>query len=661
MSNLAACIESVAPRLGLTLMHSLWQGTAVAIALVVILWFQRNASSVLRYSCCCAAMVVFVLLVAVTFAELDPARSPSQTGAAVTPIDLPPLPVLVTSPTAIAQPAHSISRSQPMSVIDPMRWTGFAWLLGAAVVALWHLLGWIWLSRNAPGRELDAEPMLGRLAEALGIRRSVGLVESSRLNVPAVVGVLRPMILIPLGLLNDLAPDQVEAILIHELAHIRRHDYLVNLLQVVVESLLFYHPATWWISSQIRREREHCCDDIAAKRLTPRNYVSALLALEQRRWPTAHALVAANGGTLLERVQRLLGRGSSSRRRPVRSAVAAIVVIACIFLPVAMQGCDKPKSSTVLPTTVASAADDDAKPSGILPDDLKPDHAIGRIGLGDLVRVSINDLVGLGVETSVEKRVADPQGTINLPLIGDIKVAGLTDSEAQRPIADAYRDSKIISNAQVFVTTTEASSRRFTIMGSGVEKPGAYYITDSNFRLIEALTLADVHLEGLKTVLVIRKGEDSKTRTLKIPVAELIAGDPNVNVAIHILDAIILPPPAKPSSTALVEAPVDRHVPDHGEFWIGGTSIKRVGVYVLPVGGITLKQAIISAGGLDDGYVRVFRRDGVKETLAFENVEYSKLLSGAVNDIELHPGDTVMVNATSQPWQGATTQQAVTP
>jgi protein involved in polysaccharide export with SLBB domain len=286
---------------------------------------------------------------------------------------------------------------------------------------------------------------------------------------------------------------------------------------------------------------------------------------------------------------------------------------------------------------------------------------LGRIGLGDLVDVSVNDLVGLGVETSVEKRVADPQGTVNLPLIGDIKVAGLTDSEAQRPIADAYRDGDIISNAQIFVTTKEATSRRFTIIGSAVEKPGAYYITDSNYRLIEALTVADVHLEGLKTVLVIRKGEGSKTRTLKIPVAELIAGDSGVNVAIHIGDAIILPPPAKPSITALVEAPMDKKVADHGEFWIGGSSVKRVGVYTLPAGGITLKQAIISAGGLNDGYVRVFRRVSGKETLALDNVEYSKLLSGAVNDIELHPGDTVMVNATSQPWLGPTTQQAVTP
>ena len=100
------------------------------------------------------------------------------------------------------------------------------------------------------------------------ISRPVRLLESAIAEVPVVIGYLKPVILIPAGLLANLPVDQVEAILLHELAHIRRADYLVNLLQTMVESLLFYHPAVWWISHVIRTEREHCCDDFVLARDT---------------------------------------------------------------------------------------------------------------------------------------------------------------------------------------------------------------------------------------------------------------------------------------------------------------------------------------------------------------------------------------------------------
>src|SRR5262249_61594690 len=104
---------------------------------------------------------------------------------------------------------------------------------------------------------------LDRLIERMHLSRSVRLLATDRVDSPSVIGWLRPVILVPVGVLCGLAPEQVEALLAHELAHIRRHDYLVNVLQGIVESLLFYHPAVWWISNQIRAEREHCCDDLA--------------------------------------------------------------------------------------------------------------------------------------------------------------------------------------------------------------------------------------------------------------------------------------------------------------------------------------------------------------------------------------------------------------
>jgi HEAT repeat protein len=123
-----------------------------------------------------------------------------------------------------------------------------------------------------------------------------------------VVGWLRPVILLPASALTGLTPQQLEAIIAHELAHIRRHDYLINLLQAVIETLLFYHPAVWWVSRQIRQEREHCCDDLAVAvcgdSLT---YARALLEMEQLRAAGPQLAMAVNGGSLMNRIQRLVG------------------------------------------------------------------------------------------------------------------------------------------------------------------------------------------------------------------------------------------------------------------------------------------------------------------------------------------------------------------
>ena len=116
------------------------------------------------------------------------------------------------------------------------------------------------LVRPAPSEWQQA---LDRLKTRIRVSRPVRLLVSSLVQAPAVVGWLRPVVLVPVGALAGLPAEQIEALLVHELAHIRRHDYLVNVLQSVVEALLFYHPAVWWVSGHIRTEREQCCDDVA--------------------------------------------------------------------------------------------------------------------------------------------------------------------------------------------------------------------------------------------------------------------------------------------------------------------------------------------------------------------------------------------------------------
>ena len=162
------------------------------------------------------------------------------------------------------------------------------------------------------------------------LSRPVLLLESCFTDTPVLIGYLRPVILMPLGCLTGLPAAQIECILVHELGHVGRHDYLVNLLQSLVEGLLFYHPAVWWVSGVIRTEREHCCDDrVVATFGDARTYAATLAALEHRRTLTAQAALAATGGNLMIRIHRLLHqvptrshhRGPGAFRRPSASLI----------------------------------------------------------------------------------------------------------------------------------------------------------------------------------------------------------------------------------------------------------------------------------------------------------------------------------------------------
>jgi hypothetical protein len=166
------------------------------------------------------------------------------------------------------------------------------------------------------------------LGRRLGLHRAVTLLESAAVAVPVVVGWLRPVVLVPASTLAGLAPKQLEAILAHELAHIRRHDYLVNLFQAVVETLLFYHPAVWWVSTQIRRERENCCDDLAVAVCGDRlGYARALVELEGLRGAAPRLAMAVSGGSLSGRVRRLVSAPERSSRRPWAAGLLALALL----------------------------------------------------------------------------------------------------------------------------------------------------------------------------------------------------------------------------------------------------------------------------------------------------------------------------------------------
>ncbi len=197
-------------------------------------------------------------------------------------------------------------------------WVVIVWLAGAMVFWVRLAGGWVvaarmrsMLVRRAPP---EWQETLKKLGARIGLSRPVRLLVSALVQVPTVVGWLRPVVLVPVGALGGLPAEHLEALLLHELAHIRRHDYLINILQSVAESLLFYHPAVWWVSGHIRAERELCCDDVAVSVsgdvLT---YARALAQLESYRPAHLSAAIAANGGSLAEPHRKASGPVTAGR------------------------------------------------------------------------------------------------------------------------------------------------------------------------------------------------------------------------------------------------------------------------------------------------------------------------------------------------------------
>jgi GWxTD domain-containing protein len=326
MIRLETMLESwlqtpLASAVGWTLFHSLWQGVLIAIALAATLAFTRSVR--LRYLAASVAMGAMLLSFAVTLLYLAPRHHGFGASGRIA--------VLAWNQSA----GMNDIVKEPHRIADVLPWLVPFWITGVVLLYLRQLANWVWTRRLrrtgvcSPPR--CWQERLNVLANRLRIPRAVALLESGLAGAPVVMGHLRPVILMPVGLLAGLPAGQIESILLHELAHIRRQDYLINVLQTSIEGLLFYHPMVWWISSIMRSEREHCCDDLAVSLSgDAREYASALATLEQRRWDAAEPVLAATGGNLVKRIRRLIlpAEGPSSALTPAVSAGILIITAA---------------------------------------------------------------------------------------------------------------------------------------------------------------------------------------------------------------------------------------------------------------------------------------------------------------------------------------------
>jgi beta-lactamase regulating signal transducer with metallopeptidase domain len=334
--------SSVLQTVGLALVHFLWQGALIGAVLALALTLLRRHSPEVRYSVCVLGMTAMMVMPIVTTLSIVLG---GHSGA-------------VPRLTILHLPRSSGPTPDWLAALLPwvtVLWASGAFALQLRLAACWLLAEHLRRSgtRPAPARwrqELD------RIRERLGVTRVVGLVESTRVRVPSIVGWLRPVVLLPARLVDRLTPEQIRSLIAHEVAHVKRHDYLVNVVQHVFESVLFFHPVTWWVSARLRAERECCCDDIVLSMCDSAvSYARALSELEELRDREIRPALASAGGSLMKRISRILGTDrtppASGARWPVPLATLAGLIAVAVL---AGAGCQTDSASPVEATPLTS-------------------------------------------------------------------------------------------------------------------------------------------------------------------------------------------------------------------------------------------------------------------------------------------------------------------
>jgi len=323
--------EDIIRALFWTLVHSLWQGLALAMFTGLVILLTRRSTPVLRYNILLGLFSLFIAGAGTTFfLQLRGVGSGGpglvQTGV-LAAVETPIKSGLLTS-GELSWSDKMVSYFNQRAELIVAVWMIF---LLIRLVKLLVSLGNVQRLRYYRTSLADEQWQMRvrELAQRLGIKRAVVLLQSALIPVPMMAGIFKPVILVPLGMLSQLPPQQVEAILLHELAHIRRKDYVINLLQSVAEILFFFNPAVLWISSLIREERENCCDDIAVSEASSKKeFINALVSFQEYTQSPSYALAfPGSKNQLLERVKRIVHQ--DNKRLNLREKLFLLV---CVFI-----------------------------------------------------------------------------------------------------------------------------------------------------------------------------------------------------------------------------------------------------------------------------------------------------------------------------------------
>ena len=338
--------DPIVQAFGWMLLHAVWQGFVITFLAAGILFLLRRRASYGRYWTGISALFLQIVVSAGTFALYYQPRA---------------LQVAIPKVAHFAQPFVAKSTQVMVSMPWYKQTLWFLqsnldtivlfWIIGASVLLLRLIGSWIYVQQlKAEGIRLTEsriQEMFRRIAVKLNIRSTVHLFESVRVSTPVVIGFIKPVVLLPVGLATGLTTKQIEAILAHELAHVKRFDYLVNLIQSLVEVVYFFHPALWWLSSRVRAEREHCCDDVAVQVCGDKlAFARALAEVEAFRQSPALAMAfASKKGMMLQRVKRVLGVTEKPQRRMSPNVLVLLVLLVFGVSVYAFQQDVKPKQT----------------------------------------------------------------------------------------------------------------------------------------------------------------------------------------------------------------------------------------------------------------------------------------------------------------------------
>lgn len=344
-----------------TLLHSVWQGLIVAVLAGIVLLLTKKVKPVLRYNLLSGLLLMLISVSCFTFwYELD---KPANTHDDLVLRDF-------SGSSKLIEGIGEV-RFEVVNQVDKEHFTQliihYCSENAAVIVGIWLLVFLMKSARTAAGiyyvqrirhhgiYHVDEQwkQQVHQLAERLKIRKSILLFESEIVKIPIVTGFLKPMILVPAGFLANLPYSQVEAILLHELAHIRRQDYLVNLFQNFAENVFFFNPAVLWLSKLIKEEREHCCDDLAIGVMQNKNSLVNALVLfqEYKSAGTKHAVAfAGKRNHLLDRIKRIIYNNNKQL-----DAMEKLFVTASLFTVAALSLAFSNEPIKVLPTSLSSA------------------------------------------------------------------------------------------------------------------------------------------------------------------------------------------------------------------------------------------------------------------------------------------------------------------
>ncbi len=352
--------SELAHALGWTLLHSLWQATAVALLLAAVLAWLPPGRAQWRYVAALGALLLVPLAAAFTFLQYyQPMAAEAAFGESL--LEGPWM------PAADVWGAPSEGAGWRLWIEARLPLLALVWLAGSALLAL-RLLGglaWLWwLRQRVEPLEAQWRARVRWLAQMAGVRQALVVAQSHLVRAPVAFGLFKPVVLLPVGLVNQLPPEAVEAILMHELLHIRRADFAARLLQSLVEVCFYYHPAVWWINGVIGREREHACDDAVVRHLGDRfRYARALMMAQELTGAAQPALalgLRSRPGALMLRIQRMIDP-STQNHRIMEKMTAMVLLVTALLLGArwAHSHNDQP-----VPEPVSSVAVTDTLPKG---------------------------------------------------------------------------------------------------------------------------------------------------------------------------------------------------------------------------------------------------------------------------------------------------------